>query len=184
MDRIANELANGTLKITTRQTWQFHGLIKQNLRTAFQAIDKACLDTLAACGDVNRNVLASANPEFSRAHAAAADLATRISTHLLPKTSAYRELWLDGERVVGEDPVDDEPVYGRTYLPRKFKAVVAVPPDNDVDVFAHDLGFVADRGRRRRDPGLERHRRRRHGHDPRRHGDLPAHGRRNGLLHS
>ena len=146
MDRIATELANGTLRLTTRQTWQFHGIIKQNLKSAFQAIDRACLDTLAACGDVNRNVLASSNPELSRAHAAAADLATRISTHLLPKTRAYREIWLDGERVVGQDPVDDEPLYGRTYLPRKFKAVVAVPPDNDVDVFAHDLGFVAITG--------------------------------------
>ncbi|HEX8373980.1 MAG TPA: NADPH-dependent assimilatory sulfite reductase hemoprotein subunit [Geminicoccaceae bacterium] len=146
MDKIATDYANGTLRLTTRQTWQFHGIIKQNLKNAFQAIDRACLDTLAACGDVNRNVLASSNPELSRAHAAAADLATRISTHLLPKTRAYREIWLDGERVVGQDPVDDEPLYGRTYLPRKFKTVVAVPPDNDVDVFAHDLGFVAITG--------------------------------------
>src|SRR3712207_5280351 len=98
MDRIAGELANGTMKLTTRQTWQFHGLIKQNLRPALQAIDKACLDTIAACGDVNRNVMCNPNPHLSRAHGEALDLARRISEHLLPRTGAYREIWIEGER--------------------------------------------------------------------------------------
>jgi sulfite reductase (NADPH) hemoprotein beta-component len=143
MDRIAGDYANGTLRLTTRQTWQFHGVIKQNLKRTMQAINRACLDTVAACGDVNRNVMASSNPHLSRAHGEAYALAKRISDHLLPKTRAYREIWLEGEKIVGEEPAEDEPIYGRTYLPRKFKTVVAVPPDNDVDVFAHDLGFVA-----------------------------------------
>jgi sulfite reductase (NADPH) hemoprotein beta-component len=143
MDQIAGDYANGTLRLTTRQTWQFHGVIKQNLKRTMQAINRACLDTVAACGDVNRNVMASSNPHLSRAHGEAYDLAKRISDHLLPKTRAYREIWLEGEKIVGEEPTEEEPIYGKTYLPRKFKTVVAVPPDNDVDVFAHDLGFVA-----------------------------------------
>jgi sulfite reductase (NADPH) hemoprotein beta-component len=142
LDRIARDYANGTLRLTTRQTFQYHGVIKSNLKRTMQAIDAALLDTLAACGDVNRNVLASSNPHRSGAHAAAYALAKNISDHLLPQTQAYREIWLDGEKIAGGEP-EEEPVYGRTYLPRKFKAVVAVPPDNDVDVFAQDLGFIA-----------------------------------------
>jgi sulfite reductase (NADPH) hemoprotein beta-component len=151
MDRIAGDYANGTLRLTTRQTWQFHGVIKQNLRRTMQAIDRACLDTIAACGDVNRNVMCTPNPHVSRAHGAALELARAISDHLLPRTRAYREIWLEGERIAGGE-AEDEPIYGRTYLPRKFKTVVAVPPDNDVDVFAHDLGFTAAVGE---DGGVE-----------------------------
>jgi sulfite reductase (NADPH) hemoprotein beta-component len=144
LDRLARDYANGTLRLTTRQTFQFHGIIKSNLRTAMQGIDAALLDTLAACGDVNRNVLATSIPYQSRAHRAALELAHAISDHLLPHTPAYREIWLDGEKILGgEDEEVVEPVYGKTYLPRKFKTVVAVPPANDVDVFAQDLGFIA-----------------------------------------
>lgn len=142
LDRIAREYGGDAIRLTTRQTFQFHGVIKSNLKAVMAAIDAAALDTLAACGDVNRNVLATSNPHRSRAHAAALDLARAISDHLLPRTSAYREIWLDGAPVAGGEP-EEEPVYGRTYLPRKFKTVVAVPPDNDVDVFAQDLGFIA-----------------------------------------
>jgi sulfite reductase (NADPH) hemoprotein beta-component len=142
LDRIARDYANGTLRLTTRQTFQFHGVIKNNLKTTMKAIDAALLDTLAACGDVNRNVLASTNPWQSRLHAQAYELATQISERLLPHTPAYREIWLDGEKVLGGEEVV-EPIYGRTYLPRKFKIVVAVPPSNEVDVFAHDLGYIA-----------------------------------------
>lgn len=142
LDRIARDYGGAQMRITTRQTFQFHGVIKTNLKETMAAIDAAALDTLAACGDVNRNVLAAANPHRSRAHAAALDLARAISDHLLPRTAAYREIWLDGEPVAGGEP-QEEPIYGKVYLPRKFKAVVAVPPDNDVDVFAQDLGFVA-----------------------------------------
>ncbi len=146
LDDIAGTFANGTLRLTTRATFQFHGVIKSNLRRTMQAINAACLDTIAACGDVNRNVMCAGNPFLSKAHRQANDLARRISDHLLPQTGAYHEIWLDGEKVedktrpAGEDA---EPLYGRYYLPRKFKTVVAVPPDNDVDVLAHDLGFVA-----------------------------------------
>jgi sulfite reductase (NADPH) hemoprotein beta-component len=148
LDQIATDYANGTLRLTTRQTFQFHGVIKSNMRRTMQAIDAALLDTLAACGDVNRNVLATSNPHLSPAHAAALDLARRLSAHLLPKTGAYHEIWLDGEKVASSAPAatgaaDDEPIYGKHYLPRKFKTVVAVPPHNDVDVFAQDMGFIA-----------------------------------------
>ncbi len=141
LDGIATTYANGSLRVTTRQTFQYHGVIKSNLKRTMRQIDSALLDTIAACGDVNRNVLATSNPHQSHAHAAAYALAKDISDGLLPKTGAWREIWLDGEKVAGGEV--EEPVYGKTYLPRKFKIVVAVPPDNDVDVFAHDLGFIA-----------------------------------------
>lgn len=146
LDAIAGDYANGTLRLTTRQTFQFHGVIKANMRATMQAIDTALLDTLAACGDVNRNVLATSNSHLSPAHEEALDLARALSTHLLPRTGAYHEIWLDGEKVIdtsGPAAADEEPIYGKHYLPRKFKTVVAVPPDNDVDVFAQDLGFIA-----------------------------------------
>jgi sulfite reductase (NADPH) hemoprotein beta-component len=148
LDRLARDYANGSLRLTTRQTFQFHGVLKSNMKTAMQAIDAALLDTLAACGDVNRNVLATSNPHRTRAHKAALELAHAISDHLLPQTPAYREIWLDGEKILGGEAEVVEPILGRTYLPRKFKIVVAVPPDNDVDVFAQDLGFVAILDRR------------------------------------
>jgi len=141
LDGIARRHANGTLRLTTRQAFQLHGVIKTDLKTTMAAINAALIDTIAACGDVNRNVLASANPVESRAHAQAYGWAKRLSEHLLPRTRAYHEIWLDGERVAGTEEV--EPIYGPTYLPRKFKAAIAVPPVNDVDVFAHDLGFIA-----------------------------------------
>ncbi|MDB5511212.1 MAG: NADPH-dependent assimilatory sulfite reductase hemoprotein subunit [Enterovirga sp.] len=142
LDDIARTYANGSLRATTRQTFQYHGVIKSNLKRTMRAIDGALLDTIAACGDVNRNVLAATNPHQSGAHRAAYELAKEISDGLLPKTGAWREIWLDGEKVVGGED-EGEPVYGRTYLPRKFKTVVAVPPSNEVDIFAHDLGFIA-----------------------------------------
>jgi sulfite reductase (NADPH) hemoprotein beta-component len=146
LDDIATTFANGSLRLTTRATFQYHGVIKSNLRRTMQAINAACLDTIAACGDVNRNVINAANPYRSPAHKAAGELARRASDRLLPKTSAYHEIWLDGEKVHevgGEAKPDIEPLYGRHYLPRKFKIVIAVPPENDGDIFAHDLGFIA-----------------------------------------
>ncbi len=141
LDEIARRHANGTLRLTTRQAFQFHGVIKTELKATMAAINASLIDTIAACGDVNRNVLASANPVESRAHAAAHEWAVALSEHLLPRTRAYHEIWLDGEKVAGTPEV--EPIYGPTYLPRKFKAAIAVPPVNDVDVFAQDLGFIA-----------------------------------------
>ncbi|KAF9355643.1 hypothetical protein BGX34_010326 [Mortierella sp. NVP85] len=143
MDSISDVTANGTLKLTTRQAFQFHGVVKRNLKKNIQLINKSLLDTLAACGDVNRNIMCNPNPHQSDLHKQVNDFATNLSSHLLPKTSAYREIWLDEKLVKGEAVVDHEPIYGPTYLPRKFKIVVAVPPNNDVDVFAHDLGFIA-----------------------------------------
>jgi len=146
LDKITEDYATGTLRLTTRQTFQFHGVLKSNMRATMQAINAALLDTLAACGDVNRNVLSTANPHLSAVHAESLILARTLSAHLLPRTGAYHEVWLDGEKVKdtsGPGSGEEEPIYGKHYLPRKFKIVVAVPPDNDVDVFAQDLGFIA-----------------------------------------
>ncbi len=141
LDDLATRYANGTLRITTRQAFQLHGVVKRDLKPTLAAMNAVLIDTIAACGDVNRNVLASANPDETALHAVAYQWATRISEHLLPKTRAYHEIWLDGEKYSGGAEV--EPVYGPTYLPRKFKAAVVVPPHNDVDVLAQDLGFIA-----------------------------------------
>jgi sulfite reductase (NADPH) hemoprotein beta-component len=148
LDSVARTYANHTMRLTTRQTVQLHGIIKSNLKATMKQIDDALLNSIAACGDVNRNVMCGANPYQSPAHAAALELARAISDHLTPHTPAYREIWLDGEKIAGgEEEGVVEPIYGKTYLPRKFKIVVAVPPSNDVDVFAHDLGFIAIAGR-------------------------------------
>jgi sulfite reductase (NADPH) hemoprotein beta-component len=141
-ERIVRERGNGTLRLTTRQTIQFHGIIKSNLRHAIRGIHDALLDTIAACGDVNRNVIARVNPWESRSHAEIAGLAKAIGAHLLPRSRAWHEIWIDGEKITGGEE-EDEPIYGRTYMPRKFKIAIALPPHNDVDVFAHDLGFIA-----------------------------------------
>jgi sulfite reductase (NADPH) hemoprotein beta-component len=143
LDEIGRNYANGTMRITTRQTIQLHGVIKSNLKETMRQIDRALLTTIAACGDVNRNVICNPNPLQSRAYAAAMETARAISDHLLPSTPAYREIWLDGEKIVGGEEDVIEPIYGPHYLPRKFKIAVAVPPSNDVDVFTHDLGFIA-----------------------------------------
>ena len=143
LDHVARDYGNGTMRLTTRQTVQLHGVIKSNLKATLKAIDAVLLNSIAACGDINRNVMCNVLPELSRAHAAAIQLARTVSDHLLPHTPAYREIWLDGERIAGGEGEVVEPIYGKTYLPRKFKVVVAVPPSNDVDVFAHDLGYIA-----------------------------------------
>ncbi len=142
LDALADSHANGTLKITTRQAFQFHGILKGNLRPAIKAVNAQLMDTLAACGDVNRNVMANPNPEQSALHGEALRLAKAISDHLSPRTRAYHEIWVADELVAGGEP-DAEPLYGATYLPRKFKTVIAIPPSNDVDIYAHDLGFIA-----------------------------------------
>jgi sulfite reductase (NADPH) hemoprotein beta-component len=143
LDRVARDYGSGSVRLTTRQSVQLHGVIKSNLQSTLRAIDSVLLNSIAACGDVNRNVMCNPNPYASRAHAAALDLAREISDHLTPRTPAYREIWLDGERIAGGEDEVVEPIYGKTYLPRKFKIAIAVPPSNDVDVFAHDLGFIA-----------------------------------------
>ncbi|MEZ5533271.1 MAG: assimilatory sulfite reductase (NADPH) hemoprotein subunit [Steroidobacteraceae bacterium] len=141
LDEIARVHGNGTLRLTTRQAFQFHGVVKRDLKATMAAINATLIDTIAACGDVNRNVIASANPVESRVHAEVYGWATRISEHLRPRTRAYYEIWLGEEKVAGTP--EAEPIYGPTYLPRKFKIAIAVPPHNDIDVFAHDLGLIA-----------------------------------------
>jgi sulfite reductase (NADPH) hemoprotein beta-component len=146
MDDIASTYANKTLRLTTRQAFQFHGVIKTNLKTTMAAINASLLDTLAACGDVNRNVMSAANPYLSDAHHQAYELARDLSAHLSPQTGAYHEIWLDGEQIKDTSRAAgpaEEPIYGQHYLPRKFKTVIAVPPWNDVDIYAHDLGYIA-----------------------------------------
>ena len=140
MDRLARRFANGTIRLTTRQAIQLHGVIKRDLKATIAAINASMLDTLAACGDVNRNVMAPPLPALSAIHRSVREDAERLSAHLTPATRAYHELWLDGEKLQGADA---EPIYGATYLPRKFKAAFVVPPQNDTDVFTQDLGFIA-----------------------------------------
>lgn len=141
IDAVARDFAHSTLRLTTRQTFQFHGILKGDLKRSMRALDAALLDTLATCGDVNRNVMAGADAVESPVYDEVARWSERLAAHLLPKTGAWREIWLDGEPLVGEP--EPEPIYGRTFLPRKFKAAIAIPPSNDVDLFAQDLGFIA-----------------------------------------
>ena len=141
MDDIAGRWANGSIRITSRQAFQFHGVLKNRLKSSIGAINDSLLDTLAACGDVNRNVMSTALPESSVLHREVYEMAGALSAHLTPATSAYHEIWLDKKRLTKEP--DSEPLYGETYLPRKFKIAFAIPPRNDVDVFANDMGFIA-----------------------------------------
>jgi len=142
MDSLADEYANGTLKITTRQTWQLHGVIKNNLKSSIQGMNAAALDCIAACGDVNRNVICNANPHLSSLHSEVVDFSHRLSDHLMPRSRAYHEIFLDEEKVITSEEFI-EPLYGKTYLPRKFKITVAIPPSNDVDLYAHCLSYIA-----------------------------------------
>ena len=138
MDEICTKYANGTLKLTTRQAFQLHGTIKKNLKLTIRDINDSLMDTVAACGDVNRNVMCNPNPYQSKLHAEALEVAKAISNHLTPTTKAYHEIWLDDgdgekQKVTIDPEPENEPIYGKTYLPRKLKTVVVLPPNNDVD---------------------------------------------------
>merc|ERR1712070_466252 len=151
MDAISTQLGNETMKLTTRQTFQFHGIVKGKLKPAMQGINKALMTTIAACGDVNRNVMCSSLPEMNELHREAHACSKKISDHLLPSTTAYHEIWIKDEndknvQVAGDAVQDFEPLYGPTYLPRKFKITIAIPPHNDTDVYAHDIGLIAIKG--------------------------------------
>ncbi|MCU4166268.1 NADPH-dependent assimilatory sulfite reductase hemoprotein subunit [Carboxylicivirga caseinilyticus] len=141
-DKLSDQYGNGTLKLTTRQAFQLHGIIKRNLRQTMKGINDALLDSIAACGDVNRNVMSTSNEGLSPVVVELAAFANTISDHLLPKTTAYHEIWLNQKLIAGGEQ-DEEPIYGKTYLPRKFKIAIAVPPYNDTDVFANDIGLIA-----------------------------------------
>merc|ERR1719327_1583708 len=152
MDSICEKDANGTLKITTRQTWQVHGVLKRNVKETMREMNRACMDTLAACGDVCRNVMCTSNPAVCSKELMDEILGYTyaIHDHCLPRSGAYHEIFLmHGEemaektQILGSTPVEEEPLYGLTYLPRKYKVAVAIPPSNDVDVFAHCCGFIA-----------------------------------------
>lgn len=149
LDGIAQEYGGNTFRLTTRQSLQFHGIVKWELKSVVNNLNSVLLDSLAACGDVNRNTMCCANPYESTLHAEVYELSTQIAELLAPRTRAYHEIWIDNEKVAdsrgadGEKTADDEPIYGRTYMPRKFKIAITIPPLNDVDVLAHDLGFIA-----------------------------------------
>lgn len=168
LDHLSDTSGNGTLKLTTRATFQIHGVLKKNLKHTLRGMNAVLMDTLAAAGDVNRNVMVSALPTNAKVHQQIADMGKLISDHFLPKTTAYHEVWLEGPEEQDDDPswpsifenrkdgprkkktlvsgnalVDIEPIYGPTYLPRKFKFNIAVPPYNDVDVLSIDVGLVA-----------------------------------------
>ncbi len=140
-DEIAKQHSN-TLKLTTRQAFQFHGVIKRNLKKTMQGINDALLDSIAACGDVNRNVMCTTNEGMSPLVPAAYQMSKDISDHLLPRTTAYHEIWLN-QKLLVDGKQDEEPIYGKTYLPRKFKIAIAIPPYNDTDIFSNDIGLIA-----------------------------------------
>lgn len=150
MDDLANYCAFNTLKLTTRQAFQLHGILKGNLKSTINTCNEAAMTTFAACGDVNRNTMCNPNPFASEVHEEVQKVAEAIDAYLKPQTPAFSEIWLDGKQIGLDAPrsqdcggTDVEPLYGKTYLPRKFKIAVAIPPYNDVDVFAHCLGFIA-----------------------------------------
>ncbi len=145
-DDLAERYANGTLRITTRQGFQLHGILKGDLHSTIHSINEALLSTLAACGDVNRNVMACPAPVANRAQAQVEEVAQHIAQHLAPHSHAYHEIWIDGEQVETVKLAEEgetEPIYGPTYLPRKFKIGVAFPGDNCIDVYTQDIGLVA-----------------------------------------
>ena len=145
LDDIAGERANGTLRLTTRQSIQFHGIIKSDLKPAIQGMNAALISTLGACGDVNRNVIACPAPRNDEPRRLGQQLADAIAAHLAPRSNAYHDVWLNGEKLSPDAEQADgvEPIYGKVYLPRKFKTAMGLPHDNCVDVFANDLGFLA-----------------------------------------
>ena len=138
---IAGKYSTAVIKITTRQTIQLHGILKHDIKPTLQNFDKVKLDSIAACGDVNRNVVCSSNPKESPLHQQVHAYADKISKFLLPKTRAYYEIWLDEEKI--EEYNETDPLYQERYLPRKFKIGIGIPPNNDVDVLANDLGLIA-----------------------------------------
>ncbi len=142
LNEIAGENTTGVIKITTRQTIQLHGMLKSKIKPTIKAFNRAKLDSIATCGDINRNVTCSSNPKQSPLHDEIFKYADKISTYLKPKTRAYYEIWLDEEKILDKEEEMD-PLYLDAYLPRKFKIGIAIPPNNDIDVFGNDLGLIA-----------------------------------------
>jgi sulfite reductase (NADPH) hemoprotein beta-component len=144
LDELARAYGGETLRITTRQTFQFHWILKRDLKATIQGLHEVLLDTISACGDDARGVMCSVNPGLSALHAEVYALARRASDHAIPRMRAYHEIWYGDRRVAGSEP--EEPFYGKTYMPRKFKIGFVIPPTNDIDVYAQDLGFIAIAG--------------------------------------
>jgi sulfite reductase (NADPH) hemoprotein beta-component len=145
-DRLASDYGNNTLRLTSRQSFQFHGVVMKGLGPLMKTINEAMMDTLAACGDVNRNVMAPPAPAINGLGLRVRDDARKVSEALLPKTSAYHSIWVEGVQLNLEDEKNKDfvdPLYGKTYLPRKFKVAFAIAPVNDVDLFTNDLGYIA-----------------------------------------
>ena len=152
-DALADRYGNGTLRVTTRQGLQLHGVLKGDLKASLAAINRALITTLSACGDVVRNVMWSPSPERRPLYDAIQDVAGRLAEATLPTTRAYHEVWIDGEKayngkavvdaLADDVPAEDDPLYGPRYLPRKFKIGVAYPGDNSVDVYTQDVGLIA-----------------------------------------
>jgi sulfite reductase (NADPH) hemoprotein beta-component len=149
LDELARSHGGDTLRLTTRQTFQFHWVLKDSLRPLIQGLHDTLLDTVAACGDDSRGVMSTVDPQASELHAELAAIAKRVSDHVIPRTRGYHEIWYGDARVASSEP--EEPFYGDLYMPRKFKIGFALPPSNDIDVYTQDLGFIAIVG----DDGLE-----------------------------
>jgi sulfite reductase (NADPH) hemoprotein beta-component len=144
IDRLARAHGGDQIRLTTRQTFQFHYVVKEDIRATIQGLHEVLLDTVAACGDDARTVMATANPQDSALHAEVAALSKQLSDHVIPKTHAYHEIWYGEDKVATSE--NEEPFYGRTYLPRKFKIGFVIPPSNDIDVYTQDMGFIAVAG--------------------------------------
>src|SRR5690606_28899328 len=139
LDELARAYGGDSLRLTTRQTFQFHWVLKHNLQATLQGLHEVLLDTIAACGDDARGVMCTADPRLSALHAAGYDIARQASDHAIPRMRAYHEIWWGEQRVASSDAGSEEPFYGQTYLPRKFKIGFVIPPVNDIDVYAQDL---------------------------------------------
>jgi sulfite reductase (NADPH) hemoprotein beta-component len=144
IDKLARLYGGDTLRLTTRQTFQFHWVLKEDVRATIQGLHEVLLDTIAACGDDSRGIMSTADPRDSALHAEVAALAKSLSDHIIPQTGAYHEIWYGKERVASSE--EEEPFYGRTYLPRKFKIGFVIPPSNDIDVYTQDLGLIVIAG--------------------------------------
>lgn len=144
IDALARAHGGNQIRLTTRQTFQFHWVVKEDLKPTIQGLHEVLLDTIAACGDDARTVMATANPEDSALHCEVAALSKQLSDHVIPRTRAYHEIWYGEERVASSG--EEEPLYGKQYLPRKFKIGFVIPPSNDIDVYTQDLGFIAISG--------------------------------------
>ena len=149
VDELARKHGGDMVRLTTRQTFQFHWVVKEDLKPTIQGLHEVLVDTIAACGDDARTVMATADPEDSAVHAEVAELSKQLSDHVIPRTRAYHEIWYNEAKIASSD--SEEPFYGRQYLPRKFKIGFAIPPSNDIDIYTQDLGFIAIVG----DAGLE-----------------------------